>query len=253
MLRSHMKAIQETLVATSKIPAIAGHALHKGTPREAFIKEFLEGHLSSNVSIGTGEVIDANSKPAQPRNQYDIVIYKNTFPKLDFGGGINSFLVESVVATIEVKSTLDFEGIDQATKAAHNLKELTPSLARVFRAGWIPPKPLNYVVAYDGPAKMSTVKGWIEKSHRDNSIPVPTFDKNVHLTPGTGIDGVFLLKKGFVVLNNIPFGFKETEEEEGAFTFIDDQDDSILVLFLLLQMACNNLQGEWLDAIPYLK
>ena len=71
-----MDAIENQLVAISQIPANAGHTLHRGTPREAFIKEFLENHLSANVAIGTGEIIDANSQPRVQRNQYDIVIYK---------------------------------------------------------------------------------------------------------------------------------------------------------------------------------
>ena len=45
MLLAHMSAVEEQLLATSKIPANSGHSLHKGTPREAFIREFLEAHL----------------------------------------------------------------------------------------------------------------------------------------------------------------------------------------------------------------
>lgn len=82
MLKTHMEAIEKSLITTSKIPASSGHSLHKGTPREAFIKEYLESHLPSNVAIGTGEIIDANSKPGDKRNQYDIVIYKRSYPKL---------------------------------------------------------------------------------------------------------------------------------------------------------------------------
>jgi hypothetical protein len=66
--------------------------LHKGTPREAFIREFLEGHLPENVAIGTGEIIDSTSKPNSPRNQFDIVIYRKSYPKLDFGGGVSGLL-----------------------------------------------------------------------------------------------------------------------------------------------------------------
>lgn len=56
MLSSHMKAVEEQLLAISKIPANSGHSLHKGTPREAFIREFLEKHLNSTVAVGTGEI-----------------------------------------------------------------------------------------------------------------------------------------------------------------------------------------------------
>lgn len=76
MLKAHMNAIENHLLAISSIPANSGHSLHKGTPREAFIKEFLELQLSETVSSGTGEIIDSNSKPGESRNQFDIVIYR---------------------------------------------------------------------------------------------------------------------------------------------------------------------------------
>ena len=87
MLKSHIDAMENHLLAISQVPEHSGHSLHKGTPREAFIKEFLVGHLGEHVAIGTGEIIDANSTPGESRNQIDIVIYKRSYPKLDFGGG----------------------------------------------------------------------------------------------------------------------------------------------------------------------
>jgi len=167
-----MDAKENALVAISKVPANAGHSLHKGTPREAFIKEFLEDHLPENVAIGTGEIIDSNSSPNVQRNQFDIVIYKKNYPKLDFGGGIGGFLIESVVATIEVKSTLDKPGLEQSIKAAKNSKNLNPNIITSFHSGYIPPKILNYVVAYDGPVNMSTVYGWIPQIHQMLGITI---------------------------------------------------------------------------------
>ena len=139
MLAAHMDAVQASLVQTSRVPANAGHTLHRGTPREAFIRQFLEGHLSANVAIGTGEIIDATSTPRASRNQFEIVIYKKNYPKLDFGGGISGFLIESVVATIEVKSLLDQAAMTQSVGAARNAKLLTPNVTSSFSTGWIPP------------------------------------------------------------------------------------------------------------------
>ena len=50
MLKSHMDAIEKQLIVTSKIPANSKHSLHKGTPREAFIKQFLQNNLPKSVS-----------------------------------------------------------------------------------------------------------------------------------------------------------------------------------------------------------
>jgi hypothetical protein len=122
MLKSHLDAVEAQLSAISQIPANAGHTLHRGTPREAFIREFLENHLSAKLAVGTGEIIDANSLPRQPRNQFDIVIYKAEYPKIDLGGGISAFLAKSVVATVEVKSLLTAAELDTAVANAANAK-----------------------------------------------------------------------------------------------------------------------------------
>lgn len=255
MLKSHMDAVENSLISISQIPANAGHTLHRGTPREAFIKEFLEGHLSANVAIGTGEIIDADSQPRAQRNQFDIVIYKNNYPKLDFGGGINGFMIESAIATIEVKSLLDQSAIDQSVKAAHAAKSLTPNITRSFSTGWIPPRILNFVVAYQGPAQMATVHQWILNAHTTQSIPLPTWNQENRISvPGTALDGVFLLQKGFVKLDNSPMTLNSQQPPlPGTHVVCDSNSGNLLMLFLALQEACNNLQGAWLNPIPYLQ
>lgn len=251
MLKSHMDAIENHLVSISQIPANSGHSLHKGTPREAFIKEYLEGHISSNIGIGTGEIIDASSQPNASRNQFDIVLYKKNYPKLDFGGGISGFLIESVIATIEVKSLLDQAAIDQSVRAAYNAKSLVTNMNNSFDTGWIPPKVLNYVVGYTGPAQISTVHDWILKSHRTLNIPLPTWSQKDRTTiAGTALDGVFQLNKGFVRLDNTPLTLNQNKSN-GIHTISDSVSGNILMLFLSLQSACDNIQGAWLDPLPY--
>jgi len=255
MLAAHMDAVEASLVQTSRIPANAGHTLHRGTPREAFIKQFLESHLSANVAIGTGEVIDAASSPRGPRNQFDIVIYKNSYPKLDFGGGVSGFLIESVVATIEVKSLLDQAAINQSVSAARNAKLLTPNINTSFSSGWIPPRVLNFVVAYDGPAQMSTAHGWIINAHSTLNIAFPTWTPQTKInTPGTALDGVFLLQRGFVKLDNAPLSLNSGPTPlPGTHVVCDSQTGNLLMLFLALQEACNNVQGAWLNPLPYVQ
>ena len=255
MLAAHMDAVEAALVQTSRIPANTGHTLHRGTPRESFVKQFLESHLSANVALGTGEIIDAASLPRQPRNQFDIVIYKDNYPKLDFGGGINGFMVESVVATIEVKSLLDQAAIDQSVTAAHNAKRLTPHINSNFRSGWVPPRVLNFVVAYDGPAQMSTVHSWIMNSHARLGIPLPVWTAETRLgTAGTALDGVILLQRGFIRLDNAPLTLNTSSPPlPGTHVVCDSSTGNLLMLFLALQESCNNIQGAWLDPIPYVQ
>src|SRR5689334_14924530 len=124
LLQAHLDVVEELLIAHSRICANAGHTIHRGTPREAFVHQFLRGHLSGKAAIGTGEVIDRNSLARDPRNQVDVVIYDSQYPRIDFGGGVFGFLAESVFATIEVKSILDEAGLTQAVQASRRLKGL---------------------------------------------------------------------------------------------------------------------------------
>lgn len=254
-----MNAVEDHLLAISRIPANAGHSLHKGTPREAFIREFLESHLNSTVAIGTGEIIDANSKPNVQRNQFDIVIYKRNYPKLDFGGGINAFLAESVVATIEVKSTVDKAGIEQAVRAARAAKQLHRSEVRSFSAGYIPPSVLSFVVAYDGPAKMETVHVWVKEAYRNQGLSEPDMppESDRSRVAGPALEGVFVLGKGFLNFDNAPYGFipKEVQKDHPNvhWAIAQSQKGSLLSFFLLLTMATSNADGSWLNPLPYLQ
>src|SRR5260370_19028160 len=103
LLQDHLRAVENTLLAQSRISANAGHPLHKGTPRENFLKTFLIDHLSERVAIGQGEIIDAKTQTDEPRHQNDIIIYRRNFPRITFDHIIAPYLSESVVATIEVK------------------------------------------------------------------------------------------------------------------------------------------------------
>jgi hypothetical protein len=258
MLKSHMDAQENALVAISRIPANSGHSLHKGTPREAFVRKFLETHLPENVAIGTGEIIDANSRPGAQRNQYDIVIYKKNYPKLDFGGGISGFLIESVIATVEVKSTLTQAELTNAITAAYNAKALNPNVTSSFHTGYIPPKIINYVVAYDGPAQMQTVYNWIPQIHSNLGIQISELPQEASqrlATASPSIDGVFVLNKGFIYFDNVPLGLADASARSATpdlkWVYASTNTGNLLLLFLLLQSATANIEGKWLDPIPY--
>ncbi len=222
MLKSHMDAVEQSLLAISQIPANSGHNLHKGTPREAFIRRFLQDHLSERVAIGTGEIIDSQSLPNQQRNQIDIVIYKRDYPKLDFGGGISGFLAESVVATIEVKSLLDQAAMTQSITTARTIKALTRNVVTAFTTGYQPPSILSYVVAYEGPASMKTVHGWFPAIHGQLGLAYPPMPPSIAQRisiASPSVDGVFVLGRGFLHFDNSPLSFLTDDLRGGASRF----------------------------------
>lgn len=260
MLKDHMNERENVLVAISKIPSNSGHSLHKGTPREAFIREFLENHLPQNIAIGTGEIIDADSKPNQQRNQFDLVLYRKNYAKLDFGGEISAFLIESVIATIEIKSNLTEKDLKQSIKASANSKKLKRTESQMLSSGHIPPSILNFVIAYDGPKNMSTVYKWIPKIYDELQIEseqLPLEEDKRTATPSKSIDAIFVLKKGFIYFDNSPMGFvnqdKRVRHRDMKWIMSDTENGSLLLLFLFIQQANLNLISDTFDPIPYLK
>lgn len=259
MLKAHMDAKERHLLAISQIPANAGHNLHKGTPREAFIREFLDDHLSERVATGTGEVIDSSSRPNQPRNQIDIVVYRRDYPKLSLGGGVSAFLAESVVATIEVKSVLDQAQLATAAHSASNVKALKRQGTAIMSSGWVPPAILSYVVAYDGPAQMRTVHGWISQAYQNLGLAYPVWGitgAQRFQAASPAIDGVFVLGKGFVVFDNSPLGFVtdpvRAQHPNLRWAIADTPDGNLLYLFTLLTEAVAGALSLSVTTGPYL-
>ncbi len=246
------------LLAQSHIPANAGHPLHKGTPRENFLKTFLINHLSERVAIGQGEIIDARSQANEPRHQNEIVIYRRNFPRIAFDQTISGYLAESVVATIEVKSTLTKDELTKAVRAAHDIKELERHDYSLLHKGYQPPSILSYVVAYVGPVSMDTVSGWLNPIHQELSISYPVISAENRLsTPSPSLDGIFVLGKGFVLFANSPFTFPEIQQiqqqvENVNWFFADTECNSLNVLFLLLTNAINSMADTYLDPSAYL-
>lgn len=260
MLVSHINASEQQLIATSRIPAGAGHPLHKGTPRESFIRNFLEAHLSENLTIGTGEIIDCDSKPGESRNQFDIVVYRKNFPKLDFGGGISGFLAESVVATIEVKSVLDKDGLISAIQAASNAKRLKRHSSGGIQMGYQPPSISSYVVAYDGPSGMDTVAGWLPGIHDSLGIILPELPKTFVARckiSCPSVDGVYVLGRGFLHYDNMLVSFINDgyRQVNPPFNWIysNINEGSLLALFLALTVAGSGTSVGCFDPVRYMK
>ncbi|MGF6226203.1 hypothetical protein QFZ27_000158 [Inquilinus ginsengisoli] len=260
LLKSHLDAVERQLLATSQIPANSGHTLHRGTPREAFIKQFLTGHLSAKLAVGTGEIIDANSTPRQQRNQFDIVVYNSEYPKIDFGGGISAFLAESVIAIIEVKSLLTAAEIDTATKSAARAKRLQRNLLSSFSMGWVPPGIISILVSYNGPAQISTVQSWLLAAEAaqglNRALLPPTRDERSRIMCES-IDAVICLGMGTIVFDVFPISFVT---DEGRATYPQSKrmttqspEGNLLWLFLLLTQAASNVSAQWPNLAAYLQ
>jgi hypothetical protein len=259
MLKAHFDAIENQLIATSRIPANAGHTLHRGTPRESFIKRFLEGHISACVSIGTGEIIDAASAPQQSRNQIDIVVYRNDYPRLDLGGGIYAFLAESVICTIEVKSRLTKQEMEKAILSGRNVKLLQRKVKWALSSRYNPPGILRDVVAYDGPMQMLTVHRWIkniEKKHDLDITNLPSTGQERSRILSATIDGVFILGRGSIIFDNSPLSFITDADRQtnpkGKYQIISETSGNIMLIFMLITQDVSGVSLQTPDLFPYL-
>jgi hypothetical protein len=260
VLREHLNAVEQNLLSLSKTAANLSHPVNKGSARENFVKEFLEKHISDRLSIGIGEIIDSTSMPKEPRNQFDVLLYNGWYPRIEISG-INCLLSESVVSTIEVKSTLDKDGLTQAVLAARKSKELKRNFVQGVKMGYTPPSILNFLVAYNGPASMDTVYKWLKDVHAEHGnlesydpIPVET-PRHSMISPS--LDGIYILGKGMIQFDNklVTIISKEDREKSplSKWEVKDTDKDNLLFLFLAITQACIGFSTSTVDMASYLK
>jgi len=259
MLSAHFDLVEKYLAARGRIAASSGHPVIKGTAREAFVKEFLGCHLSERLAIGTGEIIDANSKAGESRNQHDVILYKPEYPRIEFGGGVTAYLAESVVATIEVKSVLDKQGFLDAMAAAANVKRLVRKTGvGTMTMGYVPPGILCYLVAYDGPQNMETVHGWLRSAEETGLVypKIPEDRVQAHALQAPALDAVFVLERGLLHYGNFPVGLYNPKPNgitiESRFAGANTPRGNLCTLFLFLTQAAAGVALSPCDMRPYM-
>lgn len=90
-------------IGAAKAVAVVTHSGVKGTIREILLRELFRPLLPADIGVGTG-LIATNQGDLSP--QQDVVIYdKRILPPVLFEN-IGIFPIESVLATVEVKTTL---------------------------------------------------------------------------------------------------------------------------------------------------
>ena len=211
LVQAHFARIARRLLAEGDAARSFDHGTNRGQIREAFIREFLSYNTSPFTGIGTGEIIHAGSKPDDRRNQIDIVIHNNRYPKISLAAGIDLFFAETVSSFIEIKSRLTRDHLKSAAQTTKRIKEnvnLEPQ--RFNPTGMVKnPRPYSFVFAYDGPSRIATVLDWMKKIATEDDYKLD----ELRNTPGENrtyfnhlfIDGVFVLGKGYVHLDVLPF------------------------------------------------
>ena len=211
LLASHFERIQSRLKAEGDVAKSFTHGLNRGQVREAFIREFLVENISDVWGIGTGEIIHKNSTNRDIRNQIDVVVHNKKFPKLSFAKGIDLFFIETVSSFIEIKSHLTKSGLRKAIATTKNIKSLAKfPLQRHSPVGPInTPRPYSFVFSYDGPKKIETVLKWLREISTEDEYGIEALqntDPNMRQSVNHNfVDGVFILGRGFVHVDALPF------------------------------------------------
>ena len=211
LFSSHFERIHRRLEAEGKAAQSFHHGLNRGLIREAFIREFLSENISEFWGVGTGEIFSQEFRDREARNQVDVVIHNKRYPKLPLAAGIDLFFVETVSSFIEIKSRLTKEDVKQAAVAAKRIKDLAEFEPQRFNpTGMIKnPRPYAFIFAYEGPAKIETVLRWMKDISADGDYGLDGLrtcnPEGRQFFNHQFLDGIFVLGKGFVVVDALPF------------------------------------------------
>lgn len=142
---NRLLADARNVINQSQNESLIGHSVIKGRNREILVNNMLKPWLPPYVKCGTGSIIDAFQNELAT-TQDDVILYDTTLaPPITHSEFQTEglFLYESVLARIEVKSTLNVEGIRQFLASSYNIAKLKISV-NVNSTGTI-----NFLFAYN--------------------------------------------------------------------------------------------------------
>jgi len=106
------------------------HWGEEGRYKEAILKNILRKFLPSNISIGTGFIVNTNN-PNGISKQIDIIIYDNTYPVLFSEGDFIITTMKNVKGIVEVKSSIG-RGNNTFQSVVHHFDETLQPIQNVF-------------------------------------------------------------------------------------------------------------------------
>ena len=133
-MNHHYTKLAESTIAFALARAEASaelpHLGLRGRAREIFARNLLTPFLSPNIGTCTGVVVDSEGGHSR---QVDVIVYDKTLiPSLMFTGEEGIVPVESVLATVEVKSQLTKPELVSAVQNAHSVKALRAKFREVM-------------------------------------------------------------------------------------------------------------------------
>lgn len=269
LFRSHFERILQRLEAEGKAARSFHHGLNRGLIREAFVREFLAENISGFWGVGTGEIFHGEARDEETRNQIDVVIHNRRFPKLPISTDIDLFLIETVSATIEVKSRLTKNDVRSAAAATKRIKNLANIPSQRFNpTGMVDnPRPYCFIFAYEGPSRIETVLKWLTEVSLEDDFRVDdlrnTKPEDRQFFHHLFLDGVFVLGKGFAIIDSIPFESPVARAVQAGLAIAPEEiwihgaERELEILWLILtavneKLFWNNFDfGEYLGMVDF--
>lgn len=121
VLQRWFNCLERILHEEAELSGLLGHGTMTGNAREFLVNRVLKTVLPPSVHIGTGVIIGQRGTRSK---QIDIVLYDANFPVLETQEGHGLYLVEGVIAAIEVKSTITKDGLFKSLDNCRSVGEL---------------------------------------------------------------------------------------------------------------------------------
>lgn len=107
ILDYHKSITQEIISTSNRVRNLVTHWGEEGRYKEEAFKSVLRKYMPGNYNVGTGFVLNANSRESHENSkQIDVIVYDNSFPVLFQQGDFVIIAADGVRAIIEVKANL---------------------------------------------------------------------------------------------------------------------------------------------------
>jgi len=150
-LQKYCEAAVSILNSQYEATKVFHHAGTAGSAREQILKDFLSAHLPELVTVVSGQIFDSNENYSK---QQDIVLVLKSTPRLPFASSSDLIFQEGVVATIEIKTTLNRDTLRIVGENIVSLRKLERAVVATAQMAvmhsWPPEKILTAIVTYGG-------------------------------------------------------------------------------------------------------
>ena len=163
ILRKAIEARANSMLEMYNLSGGVANDTEKGAFREFFLSALIQPLMPKQFGVGSGVVVDAEGRQS---GQSDVVLYDTRrLPPVFLAGDRGVFPVDSVLAVVEVKSTLESRDYDQIVPASRRiglLCETNPDGMRIATPGKgednTTTYPLYAVFAYKSDARSDEVE-----------------------------------------------------------------------------------------------